>query len=716
MNNLTTRKIVLGMLMALVLAFSVQGIADALTFSTSKTGDLETKAPNQTFTIRFTATPKSPVVKSTHKDYKRTPSGDVDDSVADVTYYLDDYDPDDDATATGYQNETQVSYDDVHDYDQETINVDLTGPARIIRVGSRIVDISETDDLDMYERTHDSYGTAEEHQKFSGSVSLTLEPTGAGVVTVNVTDETVTADAPTKPPPITFTLYVVNYNLNVSTSALFFSDLRADNYTYADDQFDSPVGFSVTSTANNVSTNHPPVNIEVVEGPGRLYVQKDYTDGSPKSVGRAAKELNISGAVGTSSDTGGTSNVHLDAGGGTNRITITAPGRDPVTAIYVYGRPDIQIVSGNDQRGATNGRLAEPLTVKVRDARGRGIPMVIVTFDTVEMGANFFPVAGTTVFLSETNSNKWGRSYEDIDMNINDPITATSSYPETNAALDPVVVQTDRSGDAKVYFQLGDGDEDRQAVTVDAVGATQKTFRASATDVASTDAATITIADGDGQRADVDEPLDDPLVVLVRDVGGRIVAGAPVRFTTNSGQLAGPESRDPGVYPPLTDPNNPTSVYDDRSDLDANEHTSRFIVVQTDDTGRASVRYNVGDLSGARQVFATIDVSNGRTRTKTFNVNGRASTTRRPADDADDADDEDEDEPSVTVNVPSPVTGTAGETARLTVTAPATSSVTVGHALRETQGLDTFPSANASPATFIRSGYYKHADATEPSR
>ena len=61
MNNLTTRKIVLGMLMALVLAFSVQGIADALTFGTSRSGDLETKAPNETFTIRFTASPKSPV-------------------------------------------------------------------------------------------------------------------------------------------------------------------------------------------------------------------------------------------------------------------------------------------------------------------------------------------------------------------------------------------------------------------------------------------------------------------------------------------------------------------------------------------------------------------------------------------------------------------------------------------------------------------------------
>ena len=58
MNNLTTRKIVLGLLMALVLAFSVQGIAEALTFSTSRSGDLETKAPNETFTIRFSVSLK----------------------------------------------------------------------------------------------------------------------------------------------------------------------------------------------------------------------------------------------------------------------------------------------------------------------------------------------------------------------------------------------------------------------------------------------------------------------------------------------------------------------------------------------------------------------------------------------------------------------------------------------------------------------------------
>ena len=53
MNNLTTRKIVLGMLMALVLTFSVQGIAEALTFKESRTGDLQTLLPGDDFTIRF---------------------------------------------------------------------------------------------------------------------------------------------------------------------------------------------------------------------------------------------------------------------------------------------------------------------------------------------------------------------------------------------------------------------------------------------------------------------------------------------------------------------------------------------------------------------------------------------------------------------------------------------------------------------------------------
>ena len=52
MNNLTTRKIVLGLLMALVLAFSVQGIANALTLE-KRSGDFQTKPAGSTFEITF---------------------------------------------------------------------------------------------------------------------------------------------------------------------------------------------------------------------------------------------------------------------------------------------------------------------------------------------------------------------------------------------------------------------------------------------------------------------------------------------------------------------------------------------------------------------------------------------------------------------------------------------------------------------------------------
>ena len=51
MNNLTTRKIVLGMLMALVLAFSVQGIADALTDPTITSNPSEFSTVNIGSTI-----------------------------------------------------------------------------------------------------------------------------------------------------------------------------------------------------------------------------------------------------------------------------------------------------------------------------------------------------------------------------------------------------------------------------------------------------------------------------------------------------------------------------------------------------------------------------------------------------------------------------------------------------------------------------------------
>ena len=53
------------------------------------------------------------------------------------------------------------------------------------------VTITADEDLTMYERSHDDYDDAADHEKFSGRVTLRLEPTGtAGIVTIEVTDET----------------------------------------------------------------------------------------------------------------------------------------------------------------------------------------------------------------------------------------------------------------------------------------------------------------------------------------------------------------------------------------------------------------------------------------------------------------------------------------------------------------------------------------------
>ena len=61
MSNLTTRKIVLGLLMVLVLAFSVQGIADALTL-TPVSDIVQSKREGSTFEVTFSVGLTSPTI------------------------------------------------------------------------------------------------------------------------------------------------------------------------------------------------------------------------------------------------------------------------------------------------------------------------------------------------------------------------------------------------------------------------------------------------------------------------------------------------------------------------------------------------------------------------------------------------------------------------------------------------------------------------------
>ena len=481
MKHLITRNIGFGLLMALVLAFGVLGSAEALTFGkhTTSDGDLKRYFQNQEITIRVPITLKSPERLA---GYKPVPSTDEADPPVSVpanerTNMFYDDDPD---IAYVHNSTSRVSYDAAHYYDQENITIAVTGNANITRVGSHSVPSTGGNGFIMVERTHDDYDAAPDYRRLSGSITLTLEPTDAGTVVISITDTTAAADirGGVASPPIVFTVYVVEYSSTPAT-ALAFAGLT-DNYNIGrNDEHDTPVQITVTPAANT------PITYEVVDGSGRFYVRKTYTTpaGAPRSESSSSRKLETSSnvAVATGGDTN--ADVYLDMGGTTNRVKISAPGIDPVYAIFVFGFPSIEITDGDGQKGATGGRLADPLTVKVRDGSRsrRGIPMAIVTFDTTETNARFFPVSGTTVFLSTANANKWATSYSDI-TDIDDPISATSSYPEVNADADAVVVQTDRNGDAKVYFQLGQSTT--QSITVAAVGATQKTFRATATAVA----------------------------------------------------------------------------------------------------------------------------------------------------------------------------------------------------------------------------------------
>ena len=379
-----------------------------------------------------------------------------------------------------------------------------------------------------------------------------------------------------------------------------------------------------------------------------------------------------------------------------NTVTAWVRGQDAkrnskrITFINEYADPQITVASDN-QRGATGGRLAQPLEVTVKDATGKAIPSgVVVSFASAASGRMFIPVSGTTVYIAADDTLISGATAP----NPNGLTTvATSSSPAPVEG--PVYVQTDSSGKAKVYFQLGDT-AGQQRVTITVAGSDpvedylNTFFRATAAAVVATDAATIAIDSGNGQSAGTDEVLDAPLVVIVKDVGGRIVAGAPVHFTTNSGALALPESGDPGV-------SNTTVAVDDQG--------SRYRVVNTDDTGKASVRYNVGDLPGAKQIFASITISGGRNREVTFGINGGrgTTTTTRPPTTTTTS------RPTITLT-PSSISGDAGTTRLIRATAADQNGNPVSGVL-VTFSLGTASSTSFLDAT-VRTDSFGRADAT----
>ena len=703
MKHLTTRKIIC-VLIGFVLALGMQNTADAISRLTRSSGDLQTVTAGRDYQIRFTVSLQSPRRGSAYTDHVQTPSADVTDSlVADkrnkTTYYEDDYDPSTDPVTgeRGYQSETQVTYDTAHDYEQEQIAITVSGGA-LKRVGSH--DASGTS-LTMYESTHNSYSTTSNpHQRLSGSVALTLTaPTTAAIVTITI-DPTTDATPHTEPPDLTFTIYVVGPLTSAGTTVV--ASGSTDSVERVSDQQDTRIDghFTFGPTATNQPVYY------IVEGSGRLYVSP-AADGvlSPVSDRKTSPTNNLY--------TSSSAPVFLDTNGGSSKVTAYIAGSgNTAKVLYVFSGarlselPQIEAQSGDNQTGAPSGRLDDYFEVRVTDGRRRpisGLPVTFATTAPTGSTAMFIPVPGTRIYTDATFDGPGS-----IDAERPTVTVATSTNP---AADDEHLVQTDRNGVAKIYYQLS-STSGAHRVTADAygIGGISTTLTATASSSARARLANLEIVSGNNQRGEKGKYLKDDLIVIVRSLAGHRVQNAIIQFRTTAGTLV-----------PAVGTTQPATVFGQNLETDTtpsplHPRSGQQIYVQTGPNGEAGVSYNVGQVVEARDVIAEIR-EEAQTSTQydfaidrvVFNINGTGSTSSRDTSDTSNTEDPANTFAPLTLIVgQTSIEGAPGSTQQLTITASETAQVgnivfgeflNAGGSASPTSGSGTFTSTLTLPST-----------------
>ena len=654
MNNLTTRKIVLGLLMVLVLAFSVQGTAEALKFNTTtRTGDLQTVLPGD-FTITFSATPdadsvliRNGEIYDDQSDAPTAPGSSVGldsagyhidnngnklnsegQAIDSQGYHLDENGDREDLNNDGNNDRADVGersfvkVSDKYRYyrNEERVQIaagtDGSGTVTIKKVGNYDITPSATIEMSELEgtRTGTTGSFISNSPKLSRSHTLTLSASAAGEVTVTITDQTpATTDSDSTAAPYTsttatyeFTVYVVNFDSAITAAAFAFTDgAEVDSTTQAvarSDQRDQSIGFNVTGST---PSTHIPLEFKV-EGGGQVYVYATST-----RTGRPSSTLSTSSAA----------TVYLDMRDNTNKVTAWVSGTNPAVTgksiIYIHGYAQLEITEGDGQTGAPGGRLEGPLGVKVTDSRNRPIRYpLIVTFPSnspnSENPGTFIPFPGTTLL-------------DDSEQTV-----ATSTDPAAAATHD---VYTDSRSIAKIYYQLDSGIPASAGNSYNItpnlkhnMGVTTRfTFRVGTT--GSERVANLEIVSGNPQSAAKGKDLTTPLVVIARSTAGYRIPDVVIQFRSGIGIL----SRHGLTEAPTVNRAAPLE-WGEIPENTPNPSSGQQIYVKTGSDGQASVTYNVGQFVIAREVTAEIrhepidsDYSFAIDRV-VFNVNGRAGT------------------------------------------------------------------------------------------
>ena len=614
MNNLTTRKIVLGLLMALVLAFSVQGIADAVTFPgttktiTTPTGDGLTVFPGQKFDVSFsitlgadTANPIFADIREgspTHKGYSLVANmthyrdldldGIRDDGVIDPNYLDGDDDTNSDGTLDAADPaEVWMSRSAAYYFNNEAITITVAGgPGALIdKVGT--YDFANVFSVTLQEARNRPDGASELP---AGTTILTVTVfvplnANAGEVTITVTDATTaSSDYPTSTTVATLDSFKVYVLDDDTASPPVISTVSSGTVLY-----NRPTPITVTLVSGNPWY---PVYLKVENGPGTLSV----TPG-----GTAGQTLN------TFTLSGSNTTVYLNPNSGTNTIRVWVAGTLPeaLTAkvvTYFFGGfnldTDLRIdgPGGNRQTAPMSTQLPNPFVVKAIDGSRSGIADQEVTFKittTNDDGDALFPHSD---FLAEP-----------------------SATGNAIAGYDPLVVKTNNSGEAKVYLKLGPisgvGSSENYTVTATSSGVT-RSFTATA--IRPTTGTRILTVDSEKsaqtQSVAIRTVLSKPLVIRVLAGGVNPIAGEYVRFTASTGTLS-----------PRRESNQPAST------ITAIPNDSQDRTVLTNAFGEAWMDYIAGDSSGRVDIYARLynysapnftRVDSANTLTFTINVGG----------------------------------------------------------------------------------------------
>ena len=672
MNNLTTRKIVLGTLMVLVLAFSVQGIADALTFGTSRSGDFNVVLPNQDFTISFQVTPGSdttPItsagklvsddrstridsagyqvfVASNNREYRLSTAadalsgtyldtsgttgtsgalyvegganytgvltkGNVVDASGDPVYIQTGTSPNFTYPRATAAPNARISDENRYHYNEEAISISIPANLTLKKVGRYTVNKSGSHTMNEMENSVD------ENKLTSGTIALTYTASAAGEYNIAIMDMTDASDRPRDAArSLTFTVYVVNFDKDVTSATVEFGDgtPMADKVEAVgrSSQIPQPIGLTVSGGASHVPL------VFRVEGGGQVYAREtgatrptDKNREGPRSSG--TREHVLSSAA----------EVYLDMKGRTNTVTVYPRGTNPnntgKSIIYVNRYANLTITHGDGQTGAPGGRLEEYLGVRVTDSGGNRIPGMVVRFPATgtDSRGKFIPFPGTTVYVNP-DTNALVSSAEAADKEF---VAEPSKHV---GGADAMMVKTDSSGEAKVYYAF-DGTTEPADYTISPglmyAPTVTADFTATAATVGNTRTANLEILSGNPQSGAKGKKLGSPLVVIARSTGGHRIPDVIIQFRTVTGIL----SPAPGTDQPT----------DAAVGGEANNASSgQQIYVITGANGEAGVTYNVGQTTVARDVIAEVRFEAGTTQYDfaidrvVFNVNGRAGTSQ----------------------------------------------------------------------------------------